>query len=186
MQIKRLAAVAASLTLLGGLTAACGGSPDDASKDDFCEAMEKVNSSTGDDFDKAKDAVKDLADVGTPDGIPDDARDGFELLVDAYDDADSEKDLEGAIDDLGKDDEKKGRAFGEYYAEKCVGDLPTGLPSDLPSDIPSDLPSELPSGLPSELPSGLPSEIPSDLLSNLPSDFPSSLLTMLPSDMATE
>lgn len=117
--MRRLALASAALMMLGGLTA-CGGSPDDASEKDFCDAIEKIGKvSVDDDFDKSKDAVSDLGDVGTPKGISDDARKGFELLVDETDDADSEKDFEKAGDDLSKDEEKQVEAFGEYTAKTC-------------------------------------------------------------------
>ncbi|KQY57512.1 MULTISPECIES: hypothetical protein [unclassified Nocardioides] len=113
--MRRLALVGASLVLVGGL-AACGGSPDDASKDDFCKAMDKVGKA-GDDFDKYKDAVDELSDTGTPENIDDDARDGFEFLVDEVGDADSEKDLDDV--DVKGDDKKATEAFGKYYAKEC-------------------------------------------------------------------
>lgn len=115
--MRRLALVGASLVLFGGLTA-CGGSPDDASKDDFCDAMDKF-SKTGDDFDKVQDAAEELGDTGTPEDIDDDARKGFEFIVDKVDDADDEDDLKKTGDDMSKDDKKESEAFGKYYAKTC-------------------------------------------------------------------
>ena len=70
--------VGATMLLVAGMTAACG-APDDASKEDFCDAIEGLNKA-GDDFDKNKDAFEELGDTGTPEGISDDGREGFEIL----------------------------------------------------------------------------------------------------------
>lgn len=115
--MRRLALVGASLVLLGGLTA-CGGSPDDASKDDFCDAMDKFGSAS-DDFDKVQDAAEELDETGTPEDIDDDARKGFEFLVDNVGDADDEDDLKKTGDDMSDDDKKESKALGEYYAKTC-------------------------------------------------------------------
>ena len=112
--------VGATLFLVAGLTVACG-APDDASKGDFCDAIEGVTKATGeDDFDKTKDAFADLNDTGTPEGISDDAREGFEILTGLADDADSEKDATKKSDDLSKDEEKKVEEFGKYVEKTCA------------------------------------------------------------------
>ena len=108
---------------------------------------------SGDDFDKSKDAFKDLEDTGTPDDMPDDAREGFELIIDIADEADSSKDAEKKVEDLSKDEQKKVEAFSTYTVKKCL-DMP-----DLPSDLPTDLPTDAAERLPSDL-----TDIPSDLL----------------------
>ena len=153
----RGALVGAGVVLVAGVLTGCGGgsgAPDDASEKDFCDGFQKLGES-GDDFDKSKDAFKDLEDTGTPDDMPDDAREGFELIIDIADEADSSKDAEKKVADLSKDEQKKVEAFSTYTVKKCM-DLPTELPSDLPTELPSDFPSDLPSDL---------TDIPSDLLS---------------------
>ena len=163
----RIALVGAGLALMAGGLTACGGSgddaPGDASSEDFCGSFAKVSRS-GDDFDKTKDAFQDLKDTGTPDNMPDDAREGFEILTDIATNADSEKDATKKAEDLSADDEKKVTKFIAYTAKEC-SDALSDLASDLPSDLPTDLPTELPSDLPTEIPSELLSDIPSDLLS---------------------
>ncbi|KRF12433.1 hypothetical protein ASG90_15825 [Nocardioides sp. Soil797] len=114
--MRRLALVGASMALLGGMTA-CGGPPDDASEKDFCDGWSKFEESSSD-FDDAKDAVKDLEDVGTPKGISDDARKGFEFLVDEIGDADDEDDLPDDSD-LSDDEKKQSEAFSKYVMETC-------------------------------------------------------------------
>jgi hypothetical protein len=197
--IKRPLAVAGAAVLLGLSLSACGGGdagPKDASVKDFCKAVNNEADSAAfleayskKDYDKLADLVKKqgerAAKVGTPKDIPDDAREGFEISIDAAKDVDAD-DIKKAFEDksntetfgtkISKDDEKKVKAFGEYQAKTCSDSTPTDLPTDLGTDLPSGLPTDLPSGLPTDLPSDFPTEIPSDLeslLSNLPTDLPS-------------
>ena len=117
--LKRVAAVTAPLLLALSLTACGGGAsgaPDDASKEDFCEAFTSTpEGGDSDDVDANIDAAHDygdkLADVGTPSDIDGDARDGFEAYVDAIkdldkDDIDEFEDAENADDVFGDDGDK--------------------------------------------------------------------------------
>jgi hypothetical protein len=171
----RGALVGAGLVLMAGVVTGCGGddAPDDASDKDFCDSFQRLGSS-GDDFAKSKDAFKDLEDTGTPDDIPDDAREGFEIILDVANDADDSKEAAKKVEELSKDDQKKVEAFTTYTLKKCM-DLPE-LPSDLPTELPSDFPTELPSDFPSDFPTELPSDFPSDFPSDL-TDIPSDLLS---------
>ena len=188
-----LAAAGAAVLLALSLTA-CGGSdagPKDASVKDFCKVVDgDVDSAAflkayqDKDWNKVADLVKKqsekAAKVGTPKDIPADAREGFEITIDAAKDVNGD-DIKKAFEDgqngdtfgnkISKDDEKKVKAFGEYQAKTCSSSGPTDLPSDLPSGLPTDLPS----GLPTDLPSDLASQIPTDL-SSLLSDIPTDLL----------
>ena len=110
--------VGATMLLVAGMTAACG-SPDDASKGDFCDSIQGLNKASAD-FDENKDAFEKLADTGTPEGISDDAREGFEILVDLADEADSNEDAEKSAKDLSSDEKKKIEAFGEYVGKTCA------------------------------------------------------------------
>jgi len=110
--------VGATMVLVAGLTAGCG-SPDDASKDDFCDAIEGLTKA-GSDFGKSRDAFADLGDTGTPEGISADAREGFEILVDLADEADSNEDAEKSAKDLSSDEKKKVDAFGKYAGKTCA------------------------------------------------------------------
>jgi hypothetical protein len=145
---------AASLVLIAGSAVGCGGddgggssAPDNASKEEFCSSfgdlfkgiMEAGTDGGGDDVVKSiKDGAADLGDVGTPDGIPDDARHGFEVFINAIEDIDDDADL-ADLDDLGgvsKDDEADITAFITWAAGECpeaLGDLGAGLPTDVPT-----------------------------------------------------
>ena len=140
-----------------------------------------------------KDYAAALDDLGTPEGMPDDAREGKEVLVDWAEDLDldhftSIEDFENFEDEFSDDENAAGEAFFAYAEKTCSG-APTDLPTDIPSDLPTDLPTEFPSDFPTELPSDFLSNIPSDYLTMLPSDFlsdiPSEYLTMIPSEFLT-
>jgi hypothetical protein len=104
----KYALFAASLVLIAGSAVGCGGddgggssAPGGASKDDFCSAfgelftsmasIDPTNSSEA--VTALKDGAKKLGDIGTPDGIPDDARNGFEVFTDAIAGLDDNADL---------------------------------------------------------------------------------------------
>ena len=115
---------AAGLVLIAGTMTACGGPPDDASKADFCKAVESAPSDEKPSQDEVDDWVDELKDTGTPEGISDDARNGFEVFVDALDDADvddlgDDADFEDVVGD--SDDRKDVEKFFAYYGETCAG-----------------------------------------------------------------
>ncbi|WP_205471744.1 hypothetical protein [Nocardioides sp. SYSU D00038] len=134
------AVLAAGVLLLAGAAGACGddgggggdagGSPTDASEKDFCAAFTDLSQSasgSGEDteaaIEKVKDAAEKLADVGTPEGMPDDARKGFELFLEAIDEVDadaSEEDLQDLGNDLSDEENDSVDAFVKYASETCV------------------------------------------------------------------
>ena len=131
-----------AVLLVGAVTSACGeggGAPTDASKDGFCEAANSLMSdllpedlSTPElpsDEDMAQ-AVKDwgsrMEEVGTPDDIPDDARKGFETVVEQAKEIDAAdfsieklEELEQGGADASKEVEEQADAFGDYLTETC-------------------------------------------------------------------
>ena len=138
--IKRYVGAASATVLLAFSLSACGGdsasdAPDDASVDDFCEAYNATSSTDEDSsdsekVDEAHDQAEKLIEVGTPDDIDGDAREGFEILVDAVADID-----EGDVDNItnaesedafrdaigaSEDDFEKVIAFLTYAGETCA------------------------------------------------------------------
>ena len=142
-------ALGASAALLLALSAsACSadgsGSPDDASVEDFCGAYFYLFSGGMDAVDPAAPQAEqeaamiealrawadELDEVGTPAGIPAEARAGFELLVASVSGLDP-----GDVDNLAELDDDfteaemaATRAFEEYAAQNCespFGDPPT-------------------------------------------------------------
>ncbi len=107
------------LAACAALLAACGGSPSDASEEDFCAAYEEVNAESGLSFGEGKKVFEGLVDVGTPEDILDEAREGFELLVDIVDEADTEDESLEALEDLDKAEQEKLGAFVTYAEGTC-------------------------------------------------------------------
>ena len=117
---KTMLALAGTALALGTM-AGCGGSggggdsgssaPDNASTEEFCDAFnslftEVMAKAGSGDMSQAIPAIKEWAenmqDVGTPDDMPDDAREGFEVFVDAAADIDEDAKLED-LQNLGDD-----------------------------------------------------------------------------------
>ncbi len=125
-RITRPAAALGVTALLAFSLAACGGdAPTDASVEDFCNAF----NDSPDDIDpqndaaSAVDAVHDYADnlneVGTPEGISEDARHGFETLVDALSDVDEDDVAEEDSDRFSAQQKADVEALTEYVGKTC-------------------------------------------------------------------
>lgn len=151
----------AAMILVVGTTAACGGSaPTDASKEDFCEAygaIDDINEdSTGEDL---QDYAKDLEDVGTPDDMSDEERDGFKVYVDTLKDVDGDKKVTDLDEpELSDEEDKQGEAFTEYAADKCADEAPGGGGTDLPDEVETD---DLPTDGTTDVPID-PDDLPTD------------------------
>lgn len=150
----RAGVIAAGLMLPLALTA-CGneggndggndgaGSPADASKSDFCATyaslLKAVTDQATDGEGQAK-ALKEwadkLEDVGTPDGISEEARKGFELSIEqirGLDDDATAEDLSAIEKDLSEEQKAQAEALGKYVFETCPDLLKDLMPTDLPS-----------------------------------------------------
>lgn len=142
----KLALLTASILLVGGSMTACGGddgvSDDTVSTKDFCAAITKVQEAyaevdgeapTEEQVSGVKDAVAELADQGLPEDVPDDARDGLELIAaeiaDLPDDATAE-DLQKAGEDFSEADDAKSEAFDDYVEDTCADESPSADPSE--------------------------------------------------------
>jgi len=142
MTIKRYAAASGAAVLLALSLTACGGSdaPEDASQENFCEAFNSqadvgAEEDAGAQVDAAKEVADQLEEVGTPDDISDDARDGFEQYLEALQDID-EDDVEKLADASEEEaaealdlDQDKFEAFFGYALETCL-DVPTDAPTE--------------------------------------------------------
>lgn len=159
----KLGLLAAALVLVAGGAAGCGddtgsggkagtakgGGEDFASTEDFCAAfqgfsddLEDVDGTEDNLGEILKKAAQRIEDVGTPEGIPADAKQGLQITLDAImalpDDA-SVEDMGGLEDDFSADDQKKTDAFTAYLQKTCpeLGD--TGEPdTDSGSDSGTD------------------------------------------------
>jgi hypothetical protein len=150
MTVRARLTLTSAVLLVGTVTSACGGggsgAPGDASQDGFCEAANSLMSDLvpedmgtaerPSDEDMAQ-AVKDwgsrMEEVGTPEDIPDDARKGFEAVVEQAQEIDAAdfsmenlEDLENGGADASKEVEEQADAFGDYLTETCgdpLGDI---------------------------------------------------------------
>lgn len=98
--------------------------PKDASSEDFCTAMAALTDATqGEEEKPFRDALESLAEVGTPAGVADEARTGFEVFVTALDElAWSDR---SNIDRLDGDDEAAATAFVTAFSKVCAEQLST-------------------------------------------------------------
>ncbi len=136
--IKRpLGTLGAGVLLALSLTACGGGYPTDASSKDFCGGITDVvakssdlagEEPTEDEWKDIQAAYEDLGDIGTPEKISDDEREGFEIVVDVvtdldYDEAEKEFGDKGGEDNLpgvSDDDNKLVEKFFVYAQKECA------------------------------------------------------------------
>ena len=165
----RIALAAASLLLVAGGAAACGddgggkgskasdggGAADKGvSTEDFCGAfqdfsddLEGVTGTEENLGEILKKAAQRIEDVGTPDDIPDDAKEGLQLTLDAIDGLPDDASAADMMSDIGADftdeEQKSVDAFGDYLDKTCPdidgsGDTDTDSGSESGSSDPSD------------------------------------------------
>ena len=144
MNVRARLALTSTVLLVGAATSACGGgAPADASETDFCDTQSSLfNDLLPEDMtdpelpsnEEMAQAVKDwgqeLEEIGTPDGIPDDARAGFEQLVEQAGEIDA---ADFTIDELEELEEgganaseaaqREAEAFADYLTETCGNPL---------------------------------------------------------------
>jgi hypothetical protein len=105
-------ALAAATALTG-----CESIPEDASVKAFCTTGEKFSASTS--FKEGVRTAEKLGEVGTPKGIPADARQGFVELVDRVTGAKSGADFKKRQAKLSKDEKEHLRALDSYIQKTC-------------------------------------------------------------------
>lgn len=129
--MKKMTALAISLLLVGFGTTACGGdgaadAPKDASVEDFCGALRGYDLEADDA--NVADYIDDMKQVGTPADMPDDARKGFEFMIEKATELDDKKAELGTRADFetefGLDSTLQFIALFTYISTKC-NPLPT-------------------------------------------------------------
>lgn len=147
MNLHRPFAAACLLVALAGSVTACGGdSPTDASEDDFCGAITDVSDALDALVDPDTPASKkqwsaiqesydQLAEVGTPEGVSTDQREGFELLVESMSDLAEEQsggDPESSevVPDVAEGDQDKVDDFLAYSLDTCAAGAQGRQPAD--------------------------------------------------------
>ena len=138
--IQRPAAAAGAAVLLALSLTACGSSyPTDAPKSDFCDSFAKAaltsfdiegEEPTEDEWENIQKAYEDLGEVGTPDNISDDNREGFEVAVDtitdlSYDDAKESFGDEGDdnLPGVSKEESDKAEQFFDWAGGECEAEI---------------------------------------------------------------
>jgi hypothetical protein len=137
IRIPRLAPAGGAVLLAFALSA-CSGAPTDASKSEFCASVSDRSwyDEIGDepDAEAIVDGLEswgaDLEEVGTPEDIDDDAREGFEITVEYLADLDPDDFEElsnfdpSVSEDLSEDEREKVEALNAYVDETCVPESP--------------------------------------------------------------
>jgi hypothetical protein len=146
MTIRARLTLTGAVLLVGTATSACGGgggAPSDASKDSFCEAANSLMSdlvpadTTTPDLPSEEEmaqAVKDwgarMEEVGTPESISEEARKGFESVVEQAEEIDAEdfsiddlEQLESGGADASAEVKEQAEAFGNYLTDTCGNPL---------------------------------------------------------------
>jgi hypothetical protein len=141
MKLSTRLTMTGALLLVGAATSACGGggAPTDASEKDFCKTQSSLladllpddmsNPELPSDEQMAR-AVKDwgvdLEEVGTPEDIPDEARKGFDHVVEQARKVDASdfsieklEELEAGGKDASKEVQRQAKAFSDYLTKTC-------------------------------------------------------------------
>ncbi|WP_309649265.1 hypothetical protein [Nocardioides sp.] len=152
MTSTRTMKTAGAASVLALVLAGCGGggasgAPTDASQDEFCEkyttgflnAFEEIDPEASEQeqaeaiLESLKTWADDMSEVGTPDDMSDEARDGFELTIESIqdlnaDDLQDEEAMAELEDELSGDDKEAAAALQTYVTDNCdFGGLPGGL-----------------------------------------------------------
>ncbi len=113
------ALVAGALVLVG-----CGTTiPQNASVKAFCSEGEKYSSLEGVPFKTGQQAIRRLAEVGTPAGISASARSGFVELVHRMEDADSGEDFRRATRSMSSSERKHLLGLDDYIQKTCTAQV---------------------------------------------------------------
>jgi len=145
MTLRARLTMTTAAILVGAVTSACGGggagggAPTDASEGDFCDTQTSlIDDLLPDDLtnpevpsnEEMAEAVKGwgakLEEIGTPDDIPDDARKGFEAVVQQAKEIDASdftieklEELEKGGENASAEVKEQATAFSDYLTEKC-------------------------------------------------------------------
>lgn len=113
----------------------------------FCDGIHPVL--VAGDGEQRGRAAMDLLSEGLPEAMPDDARQGLQVLVDLSPYFDDTRELFRSYYALGSEDKRDVHALAGFVMRACGADLIAELTPTLPDDLISELPSDLASLLPS-------------------------------------
>lgn len=98
------------------------GPPTDATEEEFCAALLELEFSGGRDRADLRDFGEDLSEVGTPESISDNAREGYEIYLELFDEAGNRATIDDFIaerDALSSRDDRRAGDFDDYIDEVC-------------------------------------------------------------------
>ncbi|PUA82985.1 hypothetical protein [Nocardioides currus] len=134
--------LATSLLVLGLAVAGCSdASPTDASEKEFCAQHDSLlvdlADMSGTTQEEALDVIRkwgrDFEEVGTPEDMPEDAREAFDLMireVAELKDGSTAEDFDRIDQDMTPGEEKARASFEEYVLDTCgAPEVPTGTPT---------------------------------------------------------
>lgn len=144
-KIFKTAGAAAALSLvLAGCGGGASGAPTDASVEEFCtaytegfgDAIAAVDPEASEDeqaeavIDALKEFAEKMEEVGTPEDMSDEAREGFELSLDSIsdlsaDDLQDEDAMKKLEEELSGDDKAAAEALQAYVTDNCDLGVPT-------------------------------------------------------------
>ena len=142
MTIRTRLTMTSAVLLIGAVTTACGGddaAPTDASEKEFCDTQssffqdllpEDLTNPEVPSNEAMAEAAKEwgakLEEVGTPEDIPDDARAGFDALVEQAREIDASdfsieklEELQQGGEDATAEAKSEAQAFSDYLTETC-------------------------------------------------------------------
>lgn len=130
--------LAASLVLVGGAVAGCGGggggAPADATEKEFCDGFSSLFTDMSElaDADDAaivkgiKDWATKMEEIGTPESISDEEREGFETslrLINDLEESATPEDFEKLDEKLSQEEQDAVDAFDTYTTDTCGSPL---------------------------------------------------------------
>lgn len=140
------AAAALALVLAGCGGGGASGTPTDASQETFCETYTSGFAEAFEEIDpeasqqeqaevilvSLKEWAGEMEDVGTPEDMSDEARDGFDLTLESIqdlnaDDLQDEEAMAKLEDDLSEDEKEAAEALQTYVTDNCDFGMPEGL-----------------------------------------------------------
>lgn len=100
--------------------------PKDADTQTFCSTYGAIVKNGDTDLAAEKEAIDELAKIGTPKDMPADARTGYELLINAISTAKSSEELSKLGEELSQTDTDKLLSFSQYLTTTCADELGVG------------------------------------------------------------
>lgn len=154
--MRHHASLAASLILAAGSVAGCGGdAPSDASEEKFCDAYDSLFTDMGSLAEPDEGELvatfkawgEKMRETGTPDDIPEKAREGFEAsleMIEELDESVTPEDFDKLDQQMSEAEKDAMDAFDIWTTQTCGSPLDDMDMPDMPElpEVPSELPTK--------------------------------------------